>query len=44
MALTLNELEVRLHLLEEEMGRLRRKVEGPFTEETPAERGAADAA
>jgi len=40
MALTLMELEARLHLLEEEMGRLRRKMEGPCTEETPAERGA----
>jgi hypothetical protein len=40
MASRLKELEARLAQLEEEVRRLRRKVEGPFTDETPAERGA----
>jgi hypothetical protein len=40
MASRLKELEARLALLEEEVRRLRKKVEGPFTDETPAERGA----
>jgi len=40
MASRLKELEARLALLEEEVGRLRKKVEGPFTDETPEERGA----
>jgi hypothetical protein len=40
MASRLKELEVRLALLEEEVVRLRKKVEGPFTDETPAERAA----
>ncbi len=40
MSLTLKELEARLKLLEEEMGRLRQKVDGPRVDETPAEQGA----
>jgi hypothetical protein len=40
MAITLEELEQRVTLLEREITRLQERVEGPRPEETPAERGA----
>ena len=40
MATTLEDLARRMELLEAEVARLRQRVEGPFIEETPAERGA----
>ena len=40
MATTLEDLARRMELLEAEVARLRKRVEGPFIEETPAEHGA----